>query len=460
MKVNEAKECVSELVKRAKAAQAVFEGYDQRQVDAIVRAAGKVIYDNAEILGQEAVEESKLGVLAGKIAKQRKVTMGAWEYLKDKKSVGVIEDDTINCVRVVAKPMGVVCCVTPSTNPTSTVGGNAMQVFKCRNAMIVAPHPIAKKCTAHGVSLIRGELKKLGAPEDLIQIIEEPTIEKTQELMSQCDVVVATGGFGMVKAAYSSGRPSYGVGQGNVQAILDRGYTNYEKFAKTVIANRCFDNGMPCTGEQTLHIPAELETEVLQVLEANGCYIVEDAATIEKIRDTIFVDGILNRAVVGKTGPELVQIFGLDKAPADTKIVLLKNQAYGDADLLCREILTPVIRYTTYEKFEDAVAGARATLLVEGAGHTATIYSHDETHIAYAANILPVCRVLVEQPGAGSGGSAYNNGLVPTISIGCGTWGNNAISDNLNYIHLMNKTRVSYIIPDAVEKTPEEIWGE
>lgn len=243
----EPKEYIAELVAKARKAQAQIAGYSQEQIDALVRAVGKAGYDNVEDLAKRAVEETKMGRVDSKIVKNRKSTMVAWYYLKDKKSVGVVEEDPIEQIVTIAKPIGVIGCVTPVTNPTATPLVNGMHVLKGRNAAIFAPHPTSKKSSTYTVNLMREAIKKLGAPEDLVQIIEEPSIELTQLLMSSVDVVVATGGPGMVKAAYSSGRPSYGVGQGNVQILVDKDYQDYAALAASTVFSRSYDNGLPCT---------------------------------------------------------------------------------------------------------------------------------------------------------------------------------------------------------------------
>lgn len=455
----EQKEFMNELLVRARAAQKVFETYTQEQVDAVVRAVGKVIYDNAEMLAEEAVQESHMGNVKSKVDKQRKVTLACWAYLKDKKSVGIIREEPELGIKVVSKPVGVIGCITPSTNPTSTMAGNVMHAFKSRNAVIVAPHPSTAKCSVHGGELIRGELKKLGAPEDLLQVIAEPSIEMTQLLMSSADVIAATGGPGMLKAAYSSGKPSYGVGQGNVQCIIDQGYTDFEFVARNVVANRAYDLGVPCTGEQSLHIPAEVKDEVIAALKKEGAFFIEDEEVIDRIRDIVFPDGRnINRGVVGKTAVELGKIFGVD-VPEESRILMIPIHKKGEEDVLCKEILCPIVRYYVYSDFEDTVAVAQTNLLMEGAGHTSCIYSTNEDHITYAGLNLPVGRCVVCQHGAAGAGNTPENGLNPTITLGCGSWGNNSISENLIYTHFMNTTRIAYRL-NAEPYDPQELWGE
>ncbi len=251
------KTVIDEMLEKARIAQAEIENYTQEQVDALVKIIGKTIYDHAELLAAEAVEETHFGRVDSKIYKQKKAAAAAWFYLRDKKSVGIIENDTMNKVVTFAKPVGVVACLAPSTNPTSTVASNGMNIIKCRNSTIVSPHPGAKNVTIHGVRLISDALREAGAPDNLIQVIEEPGMDKTKELMQKSDVIVATGGHAMVKSAYSSGRPSFGVGQGNVQVIIADDYKDYDKAALTIVGGRAYDNGIPCTGEQALHFPKE-----------------------------------------------------------------------------------------------------------------------------------------------------------------------------------------------------------
>jgi succinate-semialdehyde dehydrogenase len=381
-----------------------------------------------------------------------------WNYMKGKKSVGVIDYDPVGNVTTIAKPRGVIAAVVPSTNPTSTSAFNIMIGLKGRNAIIVAPHPSAKKCTKHVVDLINGELSKLGAPENLVQCIEEPSIELTGLLMGAADLIVATGGAGMVKAAYSSGTPAYGVGQGNLQVVLDEDYKEIKKMVLSIIGSRTYDFGILCTGEQVLYIPKARKQEVLDAFKAEGCYVLDDDAVVDKIRPIIFPNnGPINRAIVGKTPYEACKVLGVD-IPKDTKMLLLGLKKFGKDEPLCREIMFPVLRFITYEKFEDACAMGRANLLIEGAGHTSIIYSTNQERIIYCGEQLPVGRLLIEQVGAASAGNTPANGLPPTLTLGGGTWGRNMISENLEFEHMYNVTKVSGVIKDFKTPTYEETW--
>ena len=452
------REYIQSLIDKGREAQLAIEDYNQEQVDKMVKVIGKAIYDAREILSREACDETGLGVYEGKVAKHAGVTTGHWLNLRGKPSVGVINRIPERGLVEFAKPMGVICCVTPTTNPTTTVIGNSMCALKGRNAVVVAPHPRAKNVTNHCITIIQDALESIGAPRNLVQGIEQPSIELTNLLMQMADVVVATGGPGMVKAAYSSGKPSYGVGQGNAQVILDRTYTNYDQMAKNIMASRVYDNGVPCTGEQTIHVPREEVDKVIKALIDNGGYEITDAADIDKIRKAAFLDsGAMNTAIVGHPAPAVAKYAGV-KAPDDFKLLVIRVDKCGKDEPLAREIMCPMLRVLPYDKFEEGVEHARTNLLMEGAGHSTTIYSMDDENIKYAGNRIPVCRFMVNQPNvAGSG--RQQNGLNPTISLGCGSWGNNSISENLTYYHLINITRVAYPIKNAHSPSHQEIWA-
>jgi succinate-semialdehyde dehydrogenase len=457
----ENKTYIDGLIENARKAQAALENYTQEQTDALVRAIGKIIYDNRELLSQEAIEETGLGIYAGKVAKHTAVTTSHWAYMKDKPSVGLIDIDEANGIYTFAKPVGVVACLTPTTNPTTTAVGNSMCAVKCRNAVIVSPHPKAKKCTSHAVALMNEAIVALGGPENLIQSIEEPSLPLTDELMKKADVIVATGGSAMVKAAYSSGKPSYGVGPGNVQIIVDRDYDNYPLMVAKIMGSRMYDNGMPCTGEQSLIMPQEKADEIVNLFEKQGAYMIKDPADVQKLREAIFqkgFDGPINVDIVGHPAEEVAKYAGVE-VPEGTKLLMVNLNKCGREDVLCREIMCPIIRCYTYNDFDDAIKIAKTNLMMEGAGHSSGIYSNNDDNILNAGNQIPVCRFMVCQANSNVAGNTFTNGLNPTISIGCGSWGNNSISENLTYKHLMNTTRVSYIIKDAPSPTPEEIWA-
>lgn len=450
------KTVIDEMLEKARIAQAEIENYTQEQVDALVKIIGKTIYDHAELLAAEAVEETHFGRVDSKIYKQKKAAAAAWFYLRDKKSVGIIENDTMNKVVTFAKPVGVVACLAPSTNPTSTVASNGMNIIKCRNSTIVSPHPGAKNVTIHGVRLISDALREAGAPDNLIQVIEEPGMDKTKELMQKSDVIVATGGHAMVKSAYSSGRPSFGVGQGNVQVIIADDYKEYDKAALTIVGGRAYDNGIPCTGEQALHFPKEDYDRVVEAFtKAKAAMIPDDRA--EGLAGLLFKeDGAINPKYVGMKPAKLAKELGFE-VPGDSEVLIFNSRGLGRTNLLCREKLCPVIQLFPYESFEEGVEAARSNLLWEGAGHTSVIYTEDEKKAEYAGGKLPVGRLLVNQAGGAASGGNYINGLEPTMSLGCGSWGNNSISENLTYRHLMNVTKLAYY-HDCTMPPLDEVW--
>ncbi|HMM22751.1 MAG TPA: aldehyde dehydrogenase family protein [Selenomonadales bacterium] len=447
---------ISRLMEKARAAQQTLEGYTQEQVDALVRGIGKIIHDNAELLAKEAVEETGMGVYEDKVAKCQGKSKTIWHSLKGKRSVGIIKKEPEKGLLYVAKPKGVVGAVTPTTNPVVTPMCNAMFALKGRNAIIISPHPRSKKCSAHAVRLMNEELRRLGAPDHLIQILEEPTLELTQELMRSVDVVVATGGMGLVRAAYASGKPAFGVGAGNVQVIIDRDY-DYDQAAKDIIAGRKFDNGIICSGEQAIIVPAEKHREVLGAFSRNGAVYIGDEATVDRFREIMFPDGAINGKIVGQSVQFIAGLAGVE-VPPETKVVILKAKGPGGEDILCKEKMCPVMVALTYDSFETAVAIARANLAVEGAGHSAAIHSTNDDHIKMAGKLLPVSRLVVNQPSSTGAGGSFYNGFNPTTTLGCGSWGNNSISENLSYRHLMNISRIGYFNAQAVVPACDEIW--
>ncbi len=451
-------EIVQELVAKAKAAQQEFESFSQEQVDAIVRAIGKVVYDRAEELAKMAVEESGMGVYEDKVAKCHGKSKCIWNGLKGKKSVGIIDENKENGIIRVAKAKGVVGAVTPVTNPVVTPMCNAMFALKGQNAIIVSPHPRSEKVNKYVVDLFREELKKFGAPVDLIQTVERSSIEFTNTLIREVDVVVATGGSGMVKSAYSSGKPALGVGPGNVQVIIDRG-VDLNDAASKIIAGRIFDNGIICSGEQAVMIPEELYNEGIEAFKANGAYYIEDEETVAKFADAIFPDnGPISRHVVGQSVQTVAKLAGVE-VPEGTRMILLKARSIGKDEPLCREKMCPVMIAASYDTFENAVEQAQTDLNIEGKGHTASLHSNDKSHVEYAGEHLTVSRLIVNQSSStGAGGSLYN-GFSPTTTLGCGSWGNNSISENLNYTHLINISQIGQYNKDAAVPTDEEIWA-
>ena len=449
---------VQELVSRARVAQAAFEPFSQEQVDAIVKGVGKYVYDNAEMLAKLAIEETGIGVYEDKVLKNKGKSRIIWNSLKGKKSRGVIDEDAEANLVFVAKPMGVVGAVTPVTNPTVTPMCNAMFALKTGNAVIFAPHPKAEGTAQLLTREFMKVVKTHGGPDDLVQTVTNGSIDTTQELMKAVDVVVATGGGAMVKSAYSSGKPSFGVGAGNVPVIIDRD-ADLKDAAEKIVTGAGFDNGIICSHEQFVLTPKEKYADTVRSFEATGkVWYTADEAQVQKLRDVVFPDGRLNKDVVGRTAREVGAMAGID-VPATARIILLPARGAGVEDVLAKEKLCPVVAIHPYETFDEAVAKAKANLLLEGAGHSAALHSHNESHIRSAGVELPVSRLVVNQPCALTAGGSLTNGLAATTTLGCGSWGGNSISENLDYKHLMNVSRIGKVIEGRTPPTDAEIWA-
>ena len=454
----DANQSVQALVSRARCAQKKYEPFRQDQVDAIVRDIGKFVFDNANQLARMAVDETGIGSYEDKVQKNKGKARVIWNNLKDKKSRGIIGEEKDTNLTLVAKPMGVVGAVTPVTNPIVTPMCNGMFALKTGNAVIFSAHPKAQKCT----ELLGHEFMEIvrahGGPDDLVQVVTDGSVEKTQELMQSVDVVVATGGAAMVKSAYSSGKPSFGVGAGNVPVILDRNI-NLKEAIEKIVAGASFDNGIICSHEQFVLAPDEQYEEALGLfLETGKVWYTDDPKLVQRLRDVVFPDGSLNKDVVGIPAREIAKMAEID-IPLSTKLIVLPASGAGTEDLLAKEKLCPVIAIMRYESFDDAVAKAKANLLVEGAGHSAALHSHNDDHIQKAGLELPISRLVINQPSSLTAGGSLTNGFAPTTTLGCGSWGGNSISENLDYKHLMNISRIGKIIPDKIVPTDEEIWA-
>jgi succinate-semialdehyde dehydrogenase len=449
---------VKQLVAKARAAQAAFDAFSQNQVDAIVKGVGKYVYDNAKMLAQMAVDETGIGVYEDKIIKNQGKARAIWSNLKSKKSRGIIKEVPESNMVLVAKPMGVVGAVTPVTNPIVTPMCNAMFALKTGNAVIFAPHPKAEKCTQHLTHAFMGVVKANGGPDDLVQMIRNGSVETTQELMKAVDVVVATGGGAMVKSAYSSGKPSYGVGAGNVPVIIDRD-VDVKDAAEKIVTGAAFDNGIICSHEQFVLTAEERYDETIAAFLATGkVWFTADKAQVQKLRDVVLPGGHLNKDVVGRSPREIGAKAGII-IPASVRMILLPAEGAGTADVLAREKLCPVVAILPYTTFKDAVAAAKANLLVEGAGHSAALHSNNEDNIRYTGLELPISRLVVNQPSSLTAGGSLTNGFAPTTTLGCGSWGGNSISENLDYKHLMNVSRIGKVITDKKVPTDAEIWS-
>jgi len=449
---------IKELVLKAKKAQSIYELFSQEQVDAIVRDIGKYVFDNAEPLAKMAVDETDMGSYEDKILKNKGKARVIWNNLKDKKSRGVIGEDVEDNLVFVAKPMGVVAAVTPVTNPIVTPMCNGMFALKTGNAVIFAAHPKAQKCTEHLALEFMKIIKKHKGPDNLVQVVVNGSVEKTQELMQSADVVVATGGAAMVKSAYSSGKPSYGVGAGNVPVIIDRNIDLKDAVQK-IVDGASFDHGIICSHEQFVITPEEDYQETVKTFTDTGkVWFTDDKEQIQILREVVFQNGQLNKDVVGRSATEVGRMAGIS-VPESARLILLPAEGTGSEDILAKEKLCPVIAIVPYSTFDDAVIKAKENLLVEGAGHSAALHSNSDDHIKQAGLELPISRLVINQPSSTTAGGSLTNGFAPTTTLGCGSWGGNSISENLDYKHLMNVSRIGKIIHDKKVPTDEEIWA-
>ncbi|MDO4518357.1 MAG: aldehyde dehydrogenase family protein [Bacillota bacterium] len=453
----DSKAYIDGYIERARKAQAEFEKMSQEQVDKAVQTIGRVVYDNAQYFAEIAVEETGMGNVEDKFAKNKQKAGIVWNNLRGKKSRGIMETDEATGITTVAKPMGVVAAITPCTNPIVTPMSNSMFALKCGNAIVITPHHKSIKCSTKVVEMMKEALAKEGYPENLIQIIGEHSRENTRNLISSADVVVATGGGGMVNAAYSSGRPALGVGAGNVQCIIDEGY-DFKEAVPKIIKGRSYDYGIICSAEQSVICPEENFEDVLKEFEANGGFVVRDAETLEKVRKALFDDGKPNRHSVGQSCQKVAEL-GDFAIPEGTKVIVAVADGTGATDLLGGEKMAPVISAYAYKDLNDAIRIAGENLEKDGKGHSVSFHSDSEEHIARVAEDLCVSRFVINQCSANSAGGSYFNGLNPTNTLGCGSWGHNSISENLNYTHLMNVSRIARFMPDNYVPTDEELWG-
>ena len=449
---------IKELVLKARTAQSIYESFSQEQVDAVVRDIGKYVFDNAEPLAKMAVDETDMGSYEDKILKNKGKARVIWNNLKDKKSRGVIGEDVEDNLVFVAKPMGVVAAVTPVTNPIVTPMCNGMFALKTGNAVIFAAHPKAQKCTEHLALEFMKIIKNHNGPDNLVQVVVNGSVEKTQELMQSVDVVVATGGSAMVKSAYSSGKPSYGVGAGNVPVIIDRNIDLKDAVQK-IVDGASFDHGIICSHEQFVIAPEEDYEETVKTFTDTGkVWFTDDKEKIQILREVVFQNGQLNKDVVGRSATEVGRMAGIS-VPESARLILLPADGTGSEDVLAKEKLCPVIAIVPYSTFDDAVIKAKENLLVEGAGHSAALHSNSDDHIKQAGLELPISRLVINQPSSTTAGGSLTNGFAPTTTLGCGSWGGNSISENLDYKHLMNVSRIGKIIHDKKVPTDEEIWS-
>ena len=450
---------VEEVVRRARIAQAAFAEATQAGADEAVTALAWAIYEpgRARELAELAVEDTGIGSVADKVVKNQRKTFGALRDLLRARSVGVIEEDPARGIVRYAKPVGVVAAVTPSTNPAATPVSKAMFAVKGRNAIVIAPSPSGHATTTRTAEHMRAGLARVGAPEDLGQVLPPPASKAmTAELMRRVDLVVVTGSQANVRQAYSSGTPAIGVGAGNVPVIVDE-TADLADAARKICASKTFDNATSCSSENALVVLDACYPAAIAALEEAGGYL----ATAEekgRIVATLWRDGKLNRAVIARDAAVQARAFGLGPGAAGRRFFMVEEEGIGPEHPLSGEKLSLVLAVYRARDFDHAVGITRRILEFQGKGHSCGIHTRDTGRARRLAAELPVVRVLVNQAHTFGNGGGFDNGLNFTLSMGCGTWGGNSISENLSYRHFLNITHLVTTIPED-RPAEEELFG-
>ncbi|MBP2657579.1 MAG: aldehyde dehydrogenase family protein [Firmicutes bacterium] len=449
---------IASLIVRARQAQNIASGYSQEKVDELVTAiVWNIVKDGpAQEISQMAVDESRMGNYESKYAKLMTKCKGTLRDMKGKKSVGIIEVDEQKGIFKVAKPVGVVAGILPCTNPEATPVIKAIMAIKTRNAIILAPHPRTKKTNTHIVNIIRTTLKKYNAPEDLVVGIEEPTLESTNELMKQCDLVVATGGGALVKSAYSSGTPAYGVGQGNSVVVVDE-TADLKDAANKVMRSKTFDFATSCSTENSLVIQKKIYAEFIACLKGEGGYLLSPEQKA-KLQQAMWVDQHLNAKIIAQSVQTIASVAGIN-IPEDCKFIMVEESQIGPEAPFSGEKLSMVVALFQYDHFQEAIDYVNKITNYHGRGHSCGIHSFNEEHIKQLALTTKTSRIMVRQPQCLANSGAWTNGMPMTLTLGCGTWGGNASSSNITWTDLLNITWVSSPIEHNMP-TDEELFGE
>jgi sulfoacetaldehyde dehydrogenase len=443
---------VATLVARARAAQAVADAYDQARVDELVAAAGWAILEpgrNRE-LAELAVADTGIGEVEDKIRKNQRKTLGLLRDLHGLKTVGVIAEHPERGLVEIARPVGVVCAVTPSTNPAATPANKIINALKARNAVIVAPSPKGASTCARLLEFVHAQFDRIGAPRDLVQMLPAPvTKDATAELMRRCDLVVATGSQANVRAAYASGTPAFGVGAGNVASIVDETADLADAAAKIVVS-KTFDHATSCSSENSLVVLEAVADAMLAALAREGCVML-DGADRERLARAMWPEGKLSAAVIGQSAARIAERAQLANAAArSARALLVEGGGIGPDFPFSGEKLSPVLAVYRARDFAEAKETVRAIYAFQGAGHSVSLHSAVPERALDLGLTLPVARVIVNQAHCIANGGSFANGLPVSLSMGCGTWGRNNFSDNLNVRQYMNVTRVARPIPEKV----------
>ena len=451
-KVVDSMETLEEALLRARKAQEQYSQYTQGQVDKIFLAAASAANKQRIPLAKLAVEETGMGVVEDKVIKNNYASEYIYNAYKDTKTCGIIEEDSAYGIKKIAEPIGVIAAVIPTTNPTSTSIFKCLLALKTRNAIIISPHPRAKKSTIEAAKVILEAAVEAGAPNDIISWIDVPSLDMTNLVMKEADIILATGGPGMVKAAYSSGKPAIGVGAGNTPAIIDE-TADIFLAVNSIIHSKTFDNGMICASEQSVIVHKNIYDKVKNEFAYRGCYFLNEEET-EKVRKTIIVNGALNAKIVGQTAQKIAELSGVT-VPETTKILIGEVESVDISEEFAHEKLSPVLAMYKAKDLNDAFEKAEQLIADGGFGHTSSIYLNevtDRSKIDKFAERMKTCRILVNTPSSHGGiGELYNFKLAPSLTLGCGSWGGNSVSENVGVKHLLN-------IKTVAERRENMLW--
>ncbi len=445
-------EDLQKTIEKVRKAQQEFSKYTQEQVDKIFQAAAIAANQNRIPLAKMAVEETGMGIVEDKVIKNHYAAEYVYNKYKDIKTCGVLEQDDNYGIKKIAEPIGVIAAVIPTTNPTSTAIFKTLIALKTRNGIIISSHPRAKQSTIAAAKIVLEAAVKAGAPEGIISWIDVPSLELTNVLMQSADIILATGGPGMVKAAYSSGKPALGVGPGNTPAVIDE-TADIVLAVNSIIHSKTFDNGMICASEQSVIVSDKIYDRVREEFMRRGCYLL-NAEETEKVRKTIIINGALNAKIVGQSAHTIAQLAGVDVAE-NTKILIGEVESVDLSEEFAHEKLSPVLAMYRASSFDDAVSKAYRLIEDGGLGHTSSLYINTVTEkekIEKFYNTMKTCRVLINTPSSQGGiGDIYNFKLAPSLTLGCGTWGGNSVSENVGVKHLIN-------IKTVAERRENMLW--
>ena len=438
-------------MKAMKEAQKVFATYTQEQVDKIFYEAAKAANQQRIPLAKMAVEETGMGVVEDKIIKNHYAAEYIYNVYKDAKTCGVIEEDKAYGIKKVAEPLGLIAAVIPTTNPTSTAIFKCLIALKTRNAIIISPHPRAKKCTIAAAKVVLDAAVKAGAPEGIIGWIDVPSLDMTNEVMRSSDTILATGGPGMVRAAYSSGKPALGVGAGNTPVIIDD-TADVRLAVNSIIHSKTFDNGMICASEQSVTVLEPVYDAVKKEFQDRGCYFLKPDE-LDKVRKNIIINGAVNAKIVGQPAAKIAAMAGVT-VPETTKILIGEVESVDISEEFAHEKLSPVLAMYKAKTFDEALAKAERLVADGGYGHTSSLYINvnEKEKMAKHAAAMKTCRILINTPSSQGGiGDLYNFKLTPSLTLGCGSWGGNSVSENVGIKHLLN-------IKTVAERRENMLW--